>query len=756
MRFLRVIIVFILCIKLNTISAQNAPVPMYKWRLHLPYQNALKIAETEDKIYCASQYGLFVFVKDGGYVERITKSNGFSGYMVSCMKYNEEDNTLLIVYNDCTIDILQQNRITTNLDIKNKTITGNKTITHIYFHSGKAYLSASFGLVEFNYNKNEVSNSYLNIGANGSSISVNSSSVLNDSIYISTANGILKAKLSSQVNLNDYNNWKATAAPQKFSKWVAGYKNSLFAEIDSQVYVYRNNAWSLYENYNGVIVSNIDVFHNKLVIGVWGHHIITENENGAKNYFNVNQLNDCLIDSKGGCWYASPINGLVYKDGTSEITYYPNGPRTADNFMFINAYDKLWLTAGGYKPTTQEPTFNHVKYFVFDNFSWQTAMPNPIEDSLYDFKNMAYNEQNKILYIGTHGKGILQMNNGIPSNVYDNTNAPLQKNGGLYTIISGLALDKNNNLWVSNYNADSSLLQLNRNGNWYRYKLSNGNNTKILIDSRGTKWMASPNSSAGILVYDDKNTPTLSDDVSLSLSTVKGAGNLPSNNITDIAFTKQGELLIGSDLGYMKIASPGNIFSGGDFDAQRVIIGVEAGTNLGGYLLGSEYINCIEIDGNDRRWFGTNNGVWLIDNDGETIIHHFTTDNSPLLTNEIKNIGIDNNTGEVFFGTNLGVISFMSDATPGAKNFDKLKIFPNPVRPEYEGEITIQGLIDNTLVKITDINGNLIYQTISNGGTATWNGKTFNGNRPSTGVYLVYCINQDGTQNKLGKILFIK
>jgi hypothetical protein len=235
-----------------------------------------------------------------------------------------------------------------------------------------------------------------------------------------------------------------------------------------------------------------------------------------------------------------------------------------------------------------------------------------------------------------------------------------------------------------------------------------------------------------------------------------GTGNLPSNNVNDIAFTKNGELLIGTDQGFVRIRNPNAIQTGGNYDAERIIVSLEQGTNLGGYVLETERINTIFIDGGDRRWFGTDKGAWLYDSDGTTLLHHFTKENSPLISNNVFNIGINETTGEVFFGTDKGLISFRADANAAAKSIEKLVIYPNPVRPDFVGDVAITGLTENTLIKITDINGQLVYQTFSNGGMATWNCKTFSGERPSTGVYLVFAISNDGEETEVGKLLFIK
>ena len=140
---------------------------------------------------------------------------------------------------------------------------------------------------------------------------------------------------------------------------------------------------------------------------------------------------------------------------------------------------------------------------------------------------------------------------------------------------------------------------------------------------------------------------------------------------------------------------------------------------------------------------------------GQETLEHFTETNSPLLSNDIMSIAINPITGEVFFGTSSGLVSYQGNAVDASETFTNVHAYPNPVRENYNGIITITGLVKDTQVKITDLNGNLIYQTTSNGGIATWNGKNINGNKVSTGIYLVICANQDGTQSAITKIMVI-
>lgn len=755
----RIVFIFISILSVANSFAYNPPTPLGGWRIHLPYRNINCIEETPDKIYCAAEFGMFSYDKADGSTERLSPINGFSGYLVEDLAYDETSGTLIIAYSDCKIELIRNKTITKNDDIYSKTILGAKKINHINIIGNIAYLSTTFGLLEFDFIKNEIRNSYLNIGSGGTVINVLASCILNDSLYISTNTGVYRGSLDSKVNLGISTNWFLAKSASIGSSHLAAYNGMLFAEIDSQIYKYKNKTWNLYDPTPKAIVTNIDVNHNKLLIGVYSKYIITEDINGNISYTSVNVLNECLLESGGNYAYASPINGLARIVDGNEFYYFPNGPSSNSSFNIFTAYNKLWVTSGSIRVTTYAPTFNGYKYYNFNDFEWKSSENTPLTLPLYDYTHACFQKSTNRLYIGTHGKGLLQMNNGEPAKVWDENNSPLKGRAGLYTIISGLATDSRNNLWVSNFDVDSCLHMINTSGKWTSYKLPTSMAGKIAIDSRNNKWILTPKASIGIIAFNDKNTADPNDDVIVQINTNKGSGNLPSSNVNDIAFTKSGELLIGTDQGYVKIRAPSNAFNpnakSGDYDAQRVIVSVETGTNLGGYLLGSEIINCIVVDGGDRRWFGTNRGAWLYDSDGETLLHHFTKDNSPLMSDNVTSIGIYENTGEVFFGTDQGIVSFRSDALPASKELSELKIYPNPVKPEYNGEISITGMPDNTLVKITDINGRLVNQTYSNGGMAVWSGNNFDGIRVATGVYLVFCINQDGTETQAGKILFV-
>jgi len=275
----------------------------------------------------------------------------------------------------------------------------------------------------------------------------------------------------------------------------------------------------------------------------------------------------------------------------------------------------------------------------------------------------------------------------------------------------------------------------------------------LIIDQFNQKWGVIGRS-GGLFVYDENNTISdPSDDQYRTIKNTVGQGNLPSMEVYSIAEDLDGEIWVGTDKGIGVFYNPSAIFSGNNFDAQQILI---TEGEYGQYLLSEEKIKCITIDGANRKWIGTEkSGVFLISGDGMEEILHFTTNNSPLFSDDIYDITINPTSGEVFIGTGKGLISYRSDATKGATTQSTTKVFPNPVRETYNGIISISGLVTGANIKITDIDGNLVFEDFAKGGQASWNGKNKNGDRVSTGVYLVFSTDINGVEKIVSKILFI-
>jgi hypothetical protein len=219
---------------------------------------------------------------------------------------------------------------------------------------------------------------------------------------------------------------------------------------------------------------------------------------------------------------------------------------------------------------------------------------------------------------------------------------------------------------------------------------------------------------------------------------------------------KDGNIWVGTNQGPVEFFNVSQIFDEVEVLGHQPVIPRNDGSNLADFLLSTEKINDIFIDGANQKWFATEkSGVFLISPDGLKEIHHFTEANSPLFSDNVVTLAVKDETGEVFFGTDKGIVSFKGQATEGGDDFGNVYVYPNPVRENYEGDITVTGLASNVNVKITDISGNLVFETTALGGQAIWNGRNFYGERVHTGVYLIFCTNEDGSKTHITKLLFI-
>jgi len=273
----------------------------------------------------------------------------------------------------------------------------------------------------------------------------------------------------------------------------------------------------------------------------------------------------------------------------------------------------------------------------------------------------------------------------------------------------------------------------------------------IAVDHSNQKWMQLRDHA--LLVFNDNNTlDNTADDQVRKITNAAGNGNLPGNSVASFTVDKEGQLWIGSDEGVAVIYSPENVFSGENFDAQKVMIEEE------GYLhplLETEAVTAITVNGNNEKWIGTDkSGVFLMSADGSKEIYHFTEENSPLLSNSITSIRVASD-GEVFFGTANGIVSYKDASQPPAAELDSVYVYPNPVRETYTGPIAITNLVSESNVKITDVSGNLVWETEAAGGRVVWDGKDLDGFRVKTGVYLVFITNSDGSKKSVTKLLFI-
>jgi ligand-binding sensor domain-containing protein len=714
-----------------------------QWRVHLPYRKTANIAETPRYVYTWSSFGFYRYDKEVGGSERLSKIQGFSDAAISTIKYNTAKDLLLIAYQDANLDLVRNGQIININDIQRATVNGLKNITNIVFEGDYAYLACTFGIVVLDVEKLEITASYKDLGFGD----INDVVLFNTILYTATNTGIYRV---NGQNPNDPASWELFDGGA--TQFLHVVNNKLFSVRPTGIR-YFDGTWNAIagaDTYNSIFSIN-----NKLYIAKKDTLLIIEPNLALTKKF-INTLKTAIASADGSIWYTTDNAGTLQLKPNGELVFtIPNGPYSTAMGLMGNVDDEV-IVAGGRINSTFGFTFSLNGYYRYKNEQWINSLenPNPAVDTLYDFYAIATNPKNNDVWIGAYWQALVRLRNGAVMDVYTQQNSKLKFS--IQNVLAGMTLDKSGNLWMCNYGADSALVVRTADGQWGAMPLGNVHNvTQIVVDDKNRKWMVAPrNNGFGLLVYDDNKTPlNPNDDFGPKLlSSNVGSGNLPDNVVNCIAKDRDGEIWIGTVKGPAVFSNPSNILSDKPSDARRIVIG--EGTDIG-YLLGNEVINCIYIDGGNRKWMGTNNGAWLVSADGQKILKNFNTENSPIFSNTVLQITVNEKTGEVFFGTDLGMISFKGDATAAEETHGNVLVYPNPVRENFEGDLSIRGLAQDANVKITDIAGNLIYETVANGGMATWNMRSFNGRKASTGVYLIFSGTDDASDTYVAKVLVI-
>jgi hypothetical protein len=752
-------------------------VPIGGWQEHLSYKNAISVAEGNGMVYCATTSGIFSFRKMDNSMTRLSKINGLSDVEAVVLNVNPGNGKVLIAYKNSNIDLLGNGTIINIQDIKTKPIIGNKSINNITFSGSLAYLSCGFGIVVLDMDRDEVKDTYY-IGPGGAPVNVRDVTFDGTYIYAATDGGIYRALLSNP-NLANYASWThMTGLPNGIYNTIVSFAGKVYTNFSKKLmtsafgqdsmFVYDGIAWSHFVP-SGLSVSGYTTYslknnNNQLVFLTDGAIFTFDTGLAGTGYFSgyfsdITRAKAAVLDNSNAIWIADAKYGLVSWSPADGYKYrYPNGPSSEKVQNMSVSEGSLYVAPGSYNTYFADGLYNYKD----DTWSTLKGTTSAVSlDSIYDIMNVINDPENsKRAYAACWGQGVLELYNGQPIKLYNNTSSSLSGLGlpGYNPVRTyGLAMDDGNNLWVTNSGVPYGLSYKTPSGAWASINtaplISNYDMGQIIIDKYDQKWIVITNGGGGLLVYKGETTAAMSSGNAKKLSTSSGNGGLPSNVVYCLAEDKDNEIWVGTDKGVTVFFSPENVFSGQPFDAQQILLEQDGHVQI---LLETEDVLCIAVDDANRKWIGTSkSGVFLMSADGTKQIAHFDESNSPLFSNNVRSIAINHETGEVYFGTSKGIISYRGTATEGNESFTDVYAFPNPVKHEYSGPVAIRGLVDNTIVKITDISGTLVYETKSEGGQAIWDAKNFKDERVSTGVYMVFLSSEDGSQKAVTKILVI-
>lgn len=768
-----------LCIFLCTCLQHTIAQGFGTWTPYLSYYNTTQVAEASDKVYALANGSLYSYGKEDQSIQLYSRENGLNGYNISVIAYNQEVKSLLIIYSNGNIDLLGESGVYNLPFLQTSTNIQDKTVNNVYFHNQFAYLSLNSGIVVINMSKNEITDTYKVNKA------VRSVCIKGNTIYAATADGVLSASMND--NLLDFNNWKAYPLhTDKFKETditkIDIFQNMLCFFIKQKGVYYQANDQSVHNLCVDTRLINMNVQRNKLLAYANSFtYICTSLTQMTQVATGITNDITCL-NTSNTYWVASGANGLM-------------GMKLKNNQMEVFASQLIALEDSPKRNFTDFMGFQQGKLVVGGGGRWSDRKNRPGTVMLYtnnqwmniDEKEVAkksgvrFSDVTSIAvdpkdpdhyYASTWGEGVFEFKDNQFVKLHNRTNSSLASATNdqslNYTRVEGLCFDKKGNLWMTNTAINSCINVLKEDGKWKAltsnpYNVFKNQNLvdKILITSKGHKWVNILRGDISMVVFDDKGTiDDPSDDVVNQFTSFKlNRSNGEAISVSGyycMAEDKNGDIWIGTNRGPIICPVPQYAIS----DPQKVFCTRIIRTNednINSYFLDNAKVTAIAVDGGNRKWLGTEgNGVFLINEDGSETIENFTVENSPLLSNNINSIAINDLTGEVFFGTDNGIISYLSDASEGREDYSEVYAYPNPVRPEFHDQVTITGLMENSNVKITDVGGNIIYQAKSNGGQLTWNCHNRSGNRVASGVYLVLSSTPEAKESVVTKIMVIK
>ena len=665
------------------------------WEIYTSYNDITEIEPAGNQVFALASNGLFSYHIKNGSVTTYDKANTLSDFDINHIAWNKTTKKLVITYTNGNIDLLDANGNVVNVpDLYLKSMTDNKQINHIYISGANVYLSLSFGIIKLDTKEGKILDTY-KLGFN-----VNYSYIEDNCLYAASKEaGLYRGVLKN--NLIDKNNW------EKAGNFKEQTMNS------TNVYDTTNKYW-------------------------W-----TVKE-GKLTYYTLNTDKEKIYQTEG-----------IIPDGPASNKFYR---------LYINK-NKLYAVAGAW---SQEKDCNNMgEVHVWNGEKWE-EFEQPSDASLghlyRDLLCLDFDPSKEGHIMVGSKAGLYEFQDGKFIKCYnkDNTSVITSPLGNNYTIISSVKYDARGKLWLLNSLGDNSILSFDQTTQeWKHYPHSEiGSNDRynltglIIGKNNGNIWFANNYYEKNRLYKYNYNT----DELTMYGPTFT---NEDGRDITPIyvhclAEDRNGNIWIGTTSGPLYL-SMSDIKNGNNIFTQHKVPRND-NTNYADYLLDNSNIRCIAVDGANQKWFGTDNGVYLVSDDCNTQIYHFDTDNSPLISNIVYSIAVNNNTGKVYFATDKGLCSFNNGIVGSNSEMtkDNVYAYPNPVKPDYTGKINIVGLSFNANIKIVSTNGTLINEGRSAGGSYSWDGCDLNGKKVASGIYMVETATESCEKGIVCKIAIIR
>lgn len=754
----KVVSYLFLCFSLLSFSQQKL------WKGYFSYNEITDVCISDQKVYSSTKNSVFNKDVSSNILTTFTSINDVKPDEITAIFQTSNNYTLIGNKNGLIILIKPDGNTLNKVDIiTDVPVPANsKKINDFYEHNGKVYVSTQYGITVIKLSNFEIENSFY-IGNSGEFIDVLQTTVFNNEIFaVTRTQGIKKASINNPF-LYDFSQWSVF----NLGNWssLVVFSNQLIAtDFSTNIYKFIGNIPQVFSSHFTVPIKLRTDGEYLTFTGQYQVNVYNSNLTLIATTFQVtgvSELFTCAITKNDKLYIGTAKNGLYEAPLSSNLVFTnisPNGPIEDLAFKVTKTKNDIWLTHGSYD-RTYTPDYKLQGISIFNtNLGWN-KIPNTEVAGAVTLAAIVENPRNNSeVFVASGHSGLLKFTNKTNPFLFNQTNflesllLPPPNQNFVSVRINGMKYDKVGNLWLTNALVDNGLKVLKNNNTWQSYNLSAviqnptalhyGN---IDIDKNGTKWAATYG--GGVLAFNEKHNNKF-------IIINEENGNLPNNDVRCVAVDNKNQLWIGTFKGLRILNSVDRFISETALTTTNIVI---QDGDLAQELFYQQVIQDIKVDGANNKWVAiADAGVFQVSANGQTTLRRFTKDNSPLPSNNVLDIEIDEVSGEVFFATDKGLVSFLGSATRGDDDLQNVYIYPNPVRPEYSGTVKISGLMDKVNLKITDIEGNLVFETTSSGGTVEWDTTAFGKYKVASGVYMVFVSSSDAAETTVKKIMIIR
>ncbi len=705
-----------LCVSIMMLSAGHAQdIPVRSWRNHFSYESIQLVASDGDRTFAASELALFLY--EDAEITRLSKIEGLNGGAITGLAYRSIGDVLLIGYENGGIDLIQAGKLTNLTDLNDPNFGSNRSINGFTFNNERAFAATNFGIATINLNTQEVTEIFREIGPNGDIPQVDEIFSQEGLLYATTSTGVQSGDLTT--NLLDFNNWRLSAGTSGFEN-LTTFQGALVASRDSLIFSLNptNDSWDSLAQVNFEIQ---DLYAANGQLFVLGSEDLLVIENGLPSPVAIELLTSGseLVFNQGSLWIADRDRGLINSSEGSNQLILPSGPASDDitNIEFVDDLYAFYAAPPGITPQ------KNTGFSLFTSGQWNNY-------EITDFNNISDVAMHEgSIYLSSNSDGLYNFTD------QQLVGSPFSGTSLIIPALSGTS----DGLYALCYDHSEALYRLNE-GTWESWsaaEVGSNNLVDLELSQENVLWLTNGFSS-GIIAFDP---------IGGQNRVIDQGDGLASASVQAVAIDLDDQAWIATLSGTAFFIDATFVFD--DFDAfipffeNRVLFEEEA-------------VTAIAVDGGNRKWMATKDGIWIFDRNVITLENRFTTENSPLPSNNILDFAYDPESGEMFILTDRGLVSYRTGSSAGDAFHSNVEIFPNPIRPQDVGPVTLRGLAQNVNVKITDVQGNLVREVEALGGTATWDLRDTSGGQAVSGIYLFFSSTGNRDETFIGKIAVIR